>query len=168
MSDLLTHVLTAYVIVTVLSWRYERLTPPYVTVAMIGTLVPDLNRLEFVLPASSVESALGVPFDWNALHTLGGSVSVAVIGALLVPLAYRRRVFVLLCLGIGSHLALDALLVQPTVRSYAVLWPLTEYRPPTIELYRSTDRWPTAVAVVVATSVALETRRRNASNEMDE
>lgn len=165
MSDLLTHVLVAYVLVTVLSWKYGWITPPYVTVMMAGTTIPDLNRLELIVPASSIEAALGVPFAWNALHTLGGAVTVAAIGALLAPAAHRWRVFGLLCFGIGTHLALDAFLVQPTVHSYPILWPLTGYRPPTVELYRSTDRWPTATALVVATAVGLETRRRISRNE---
>lgn len=160
MADLLTHVLAAYVLATVLSWRWRWITPPYVTVAMAGAIVPDLNRIELFVPAAALEATFGVPVNWNALHTLGGSLLVVSIGALLVPATHRSRVFVLAFLGVLSHLTLDLLLIRSTAQSYAVLWPLTEYRPPTIGLYLSTDQWPAAIALVVAGIVALETRRR--------
>lgn len=162
MVDLLSRVLAAYILGTVLSWRLEWLTPPYVTVAMAGAIVPDLNRTELLVPAATFEAAFGMPFHWNAFHTFGGSLLIVLIEALLVPATHRRRVAVLSLLGVLSHLTLDLLLIQPTAQSYAVLWPLTSYRPPTVGLYRSTDRWPAVIALVVAGVVTLETQRRNA------
>lgn len=162
MADLLTHVLVTYVLATVLSWKLGWLTPPYATVAMAGATLPDLNRLELVVPAGTLGSVFGIPFHWGAFHTFGGSVLVVLIGTILVPDTQRGRVFGLLVLGVLSHLGLDLLLVQPTPRSYAALWPFIDYRPPTVGLYRSTDRWPAAIAVTVAGVVALITRRRNA------
>lgn len=153
MPDLLTHVLVAYSVATVLSWRFERLTPQYVTVAMAGAMAPDLSRVDLVLPAATIETALGIPFRWGAFHTLGGSLLVIAIGALFVPNQYRRQVFVLLCFGMLSHHALDLLLIKPSGHSYAVLWPLTQYHPPTPGIYLSTDRWPAVVSFLLAMGI---------------
>ncbi|ELY60740.1 metal-dependent hydrolase [Natronolimnohabitans innermongolicus] len=150
MADLLTHVLVAYVLATLLSWRYDWLTPPFVTVAMIGAAIPDLNRLDLVVPSETITAVTGVPFDWGAFHVLGGSLLAVAIGALLTAPPHRRRVAGLLLLGVASHHALDVLLIDATGYSYPVFWPLTDYQPPSGNLYLSTDRWPAAVSAVLA------------------
>ena len=92
-------------------------------------------------------------FSWGAFHTLGGTAFVVAIGALLVPRAYRVRVVSLLALGAFSHHALDLLLLNPSGNSYAVFFPLTQYHPPTPNLYLSTDRWPALVSGLLAAVV---------------
>lgn len=153
MPDLLTHVLVAYSLATALSFRYEWLTPQYVTVAMVGAIVPDLTKISILVPSAHVEALLGIPFDWGAIHTLGGSLVALLIGALLVSKTHRRRVFLLLVLGAASHLMLDAANVNASGYSYPVLWPLTTYQPPTPNLWLSSDRWPALVSGVVAAAV---------------
>ena len=159
MAELLTHVLVAYACATALSWRYEWLTPRYVTAVMAGAMIPDLNRIELIVPGALIEAALGIPFDWGALHTLGGSIVIVCIGALFVPVRYRRRVFLAALLGMLSHHALDLFLVGLSGHSYPVFWPLTQYNPPTPSLYLSSDRWPAAVSLLVAGGVWLADRR---------
>ena len=167
MPDLLTHALVMYSVATVASWRYEWITPSFVTIAMMGAMVPDMTKIRLVLPSPRVESLLGVPFDWFALHTLGGAAVSVLIGTVLVPRDHRTRVLGLLALGAASHLLLDALLVKPSGYSYAVFWPLSQYRPPTPGIYLSTDRWPAVVASAVAGVVWLRTRRRRTDREPD-
>lgn len=150
MAEWLTHILFAYVLATLLSRRYPWIIPQYKTLAMIGSFVPDLNRFELLVSEHTVEAVLGVPFSWSPLHFLSGSLVAAAIGALLVAPRYRARVFWLLALGVVSHHALDLLLISLSGHSYSVLWPLTQYAPPTPSLYLSTDRWPTVVALAVA------------------
>lgn len=162
MPDLLTHALVMYSVVMVASWRYEWLTPSFVTVAMMGAMIPDMTKIRLVLPSPRVESMLGIPFDWFALHTLGGAVVAVLIGTVLVPQDQRTRVLSLLALGAASHLLLDALLVNPSGHSYAVFWPLSQYHPPTPGLYLSTDRWPAIVSGAVAAVVWIRTRRLRA------
>ncbi|WP_255170945.1 metal-dependent hydrolase [Natrononativus amylolyticus] len=164
MAELLTHVLVAYACATALSWRYEWLTPRYVTVAMAAAMIPDLNRIGLLVPGAAVETVVGVPFDWGAMHTLGGSLLVVCLGALVVPARYRRRVFLVALLGMLSHHALDLLLVGLSGHSYLVLWPLTQYHPPTPSLYLSSDRWPALVALLVAAGVRFADRRRSESH----
>lgn len=153
MPDLLTHVLLAYVIATLLSMRSEWLTPQLVTIAMLGAMVPDFGKIYLVVSNSEVESLLGLPFDWLAIHKLGGALVAITIGAMLTSSDQRRRVFLLLTLGAGSHLFLDALLLTPSGYSYAIFWPLSTYHPPTPNLYLSSDRWPALVSGVAAVSV---------------
>jgi len=146
MPDILTHVLVGYILGTLLSSRYDWLTPEYVTLVMLGALTPDLTKIALLLPSERVELFLGVPFDWFALHTLGGNLAVLLLGALLVAPESRKRVFVLLALGAASHHSLDLLLFNPSGYSYPVLFPLTAYNPPAGQLYLSSDRWPALVA----------------------
>ena len=150
MPDVLTHVLAAYILATLLSFRYDWITPAMVTVAMLGAVVPDLTKISLVIPSSTIEAMLGVPFDWFAIHTVAGSVVAVAIGALLVGSEHRKRVFLLLLLGVLSHHFLDALLINPSGYSYALFFPVTSYHPPTPGLFLSSDRWPAIVSALLA------------------
>lgn len=86
MPDLLAHALIAYTICTLLSWRYGWITPTYVTVGMAGAFIPDLATIDLIVSGELVEEMLGIPFDWFALHTAGGTlVSIAIGGLLTAP-----------------------------------------------------------------------------------
>lgn len=161
MADLLTHVLVAYSLATLLSWRYAWVEPPFVTVAMAGAMIPDLSRLNLVVPVHRLTAAVGLPFDWGAFHVLGGSLLAVLIGTVLVPPGYRRRVGALLLLGVASHHALDLLLLNVSGYSYAVLWPLTWIHPPSPDLYRSSDRWPALCSAALAAVVWYARSRRS-------
>ena len=150
MADLLTHVLVAYAIGVLLSIRYDWISSEYVTIAMIGSLVPDLSRMELVISSGMMESAFGLSFSWGAFHTFGGSLIAIALGTLLVPARIRRRVFALLLVGVLSHHALDIVLMTPSGFTYDVLWPLTEHRPQAPDLYLSSDQWPVLIAFVLA------------------
>jgi hypothetical protein len=160
MPDLLAHALLAYSLATLCSWRFDWLTAPYVTVAMAGAFIPDITKIEIAVTSAQVETLLGLPFDWGALHTLGGSVVSLTVGVVLVSTAARRRVAVLLGVGAGSHLLADALLLTPSGRSYPLLWPLSDVHPPTPGLYLSTQFEPMFVAAALAAVVFVLTRRR--------
>jgi len=150
MPDLLTHALVGYVLAVAASYRYRWLTPPYVTVPMMGAFIPDLAKIRLLVPSWQVEGWLGVPFDWVGLHTLGGAFVAVLVGVVLVRTADRKRVFGLLAAGAGSHLVLDALLWFPSGRMKPVLWPLLTARPRFEGLFVSTARWPALVAAVLA------------------
>lgn len=150
MPDILTHALVAYILATTLSVRYAWLTPRWVTVVMVGAMIPDLTKIELLVPSLQVEALLGIPFAWHALQMLGGILVAVAIGVVLTSRSHRKRVFALLLLGALSHLFLDALLIKASGYSFAVFWPLTTYHPPTPGLYLSSDRWPALVAGSVA------------------
>lgn len=161
MPDLLTHALVAYVVCTLLSWRYEWLDAAYVTVGMAGAFVPDLAKVSLLLSSYEVRRLLGVPFDWMPLHTLGGVLASIGVGVAVVRHAERRRVAALLTLGAGTHLAADGFLRTPKGVVGPFLWPVWS-RPPRLPgLYLSTDPWPTLVAAVAAVAVSVATRYRS-------
>ncbi|AUG47225.1 metal-dependent hydrolase [Haloarcula taiwanensis] len=153
MPDLLSHAFIAFTICTLLSLRYNWLTGEYVTVGMAGAFIPDMAKIKLLVDAAAVEAALGIPFNWLGIHTLGGAFVAVLVGTVVVNRADRRRVFMLLSLGAVSHLLADSLLLKASGRSYEVLWPLTQYHPPTPGLYLSTDIWLTGVTGSVAVAV---------------
>lgn len=158
MTDLLAHALVAFALGRLLGTRYEWVTSPYVTAVMAGAFVPDLVKAKLLLPASSVETALGIPFDWMPLKAPAGVGVAVLIGVLVVAPRVRRRAGACLAVGAASHLLLDAMLLTPSGRqSVPTLWPLSQYHPPTPGLYLSTQAWPTVAAALLAVAVALAT-----------
>ena len=165
MAELFTHMLVGYVVAVVLSWRYEWITYPYVTLVMGAAILPDLNRTELVLPAATIETALGVPWSWTPLHRVSGTFLVVCFGALLAPKRLRRRVFALLVIGATSHYALDLLLYKPPGLVGPFFWPITDYRFALEGFYLSSDRWPALVMTPVAAVVWFLDRRRAGVND---
>ncbi|TMT87031.1 metal-dependent hydrolase [Haloterrigena sp. H1] len=161
MPDVLTHVLVSYTLGMLLSVRYAWLRPAHVTLVMAGALVPDLMKIQLLVPDEFVAWVLGVPFTWSPIHTLVGSALIIGLGGLFVAPAQRPRTVALLAVGAGSHHALDLLLVTASGEAYAIFWPLLDYRPPAGDLYLSSDRWPAVVAGVSALCVWLVARRRD-------
>ncbi|WP_312911155.1 metal-dependent hydrolase [Natronosalvus caseinilyticus] len=168
MADLLTHLLVGYSIGTLLSLRYERLRPAHVSLVMVGAASPDLNRIELVASDGFVAGVFGLPFSWEPLHTLVGSALVTGLLVLLVAPDHRKRVLALVAVGVVSHHLLDILLITPTGQSYAVFWPILEYRIPSGDLYQSTDRWPVLASGSCATLLwAVRRRRDSAASESE-
>jgi hypothetical protein len=159
MPDLLSHTFIAFTIVTLLRVRYDWLTPQYVTVGMAGAFIPDIAKIDLVLDSTVVAAMLDTPFSWFGIHTLGGALVAVLVGVVAVSSDERTRVLGLLSVGAASHLLADALLLKASGRSYAVLYPLTQYHPPTPGLYLSTDPWPSLLTGGVALGVWLAVRR---------
>lgn len=150
MADILTHVLMAYIAAKLLSVRYDWITTPYLTAAMLGGIIPDINKLELVIPADTIEAAIGLPFSWDGLHRLGGvAVSIGIVGY-LVPRTYRQRLLAMLALGAGLHLVADAFAGSGVGPSYDLLWPLTAWEPIVPQLYLSSDMRVAPLFVVLA------------------
>lgn len=160
MAELLTHVLVAYVVLTVAGWRVDWLTPRWIALGTLGALLPDLNQLGRLLSGPAIERLLGVPFAYGALHTVGG---VALLAGLLAFLfAERRRAFTVLAAGGLSHLLLDALKIHADGRSGTWLYPLTWWRHPAPDLYVSADPRVLATALVCALAVFVADRHLSA------
>ena len=168
MPDVLTHVLWGYSIGMVLSFRYDWLDARFVTIVMLGALLPDLTKISIVIESDVVEHALGIPFSWSAIHRLGGVVVACAIGALLAGNGYRKLVFCLLSIGAVSHLILDGLLINASGYSYDIFWPLATYHFPTPNLFVSSDRWPAIVSGVLAAGVWVAKRRLDSSSTTDQ
>lgn len=158
MAELLSHVLVAYALATVASWRWKRLTGPWIAVAMIGALLPDLNRVGLLVTDAAIEATLGTTFGIDAIHTLGGVIALASVGAMVVA-DHHRRVFALLLAGALSHLLVDGLKVYADGDAGVWFYPFAWYRHPTPNLYVSSDPAVLIAAVLVAIGVTVLDRR---------
>lgn len=158
MADLLTHVLVAYALGTVASWRLEWLSKRWIAVAMVGAVLPDLNRIGLFVTDPTIEGVLGVPFALDALQTLGGLLVLAGIGTLAFD-RYRGRAYGLLLAGGLSHLLLDAVKRYADGQAGTWLFPVTWYRHPTPNLYVSSDPAVLLVAISIAFAIWVIDRR---------
>ncbi len=150
MADLMTHVLVGYTVGMVLSWKYEWVTPPYITGLMAGATLPDVIRVRILLDSNAIESFLGIPFSWSPLHT-----AVGVFLSLLILTSFftgrrAKRIFLLIGLGALSHLILDSLLISASGFSYPLFWPLYSQHLPAGGLYLSSDMYPAVAAAFTA------------------
>jgi membrane-bound metal-dependent hydrolase YbcI (DUF457 family) len=161
MPDLLTHVLAVYVAVRVAPWLgpWPRVADRWLSVAAVGTVVPDLAKLYLVVDADAVAAAIGAPVRWSALHTFGPAAAVAGLGALCVARGYRTVAAGWLLCGVCLHLLLDLTVVRVAGVAPPYLFPLTWWEPPSANLLLSSDPWPVVVAVAVAGGVWAVDRR---------
>lgn len=167
MAELLSHVLLAYACFTVASWRLEWLTKRWVAVGTVGAILPDLNRIGLFVTDAAIESAIGVPFDVDAVHTLGGAIVLSGIGALAVTRAHGRA-FLVLFAGALSHLLVDALKVYADGAAAAWLYPFAWYRHPSPNLYVSSDPAVLLVSVGVAALVWIVDRHRGEGTAVED
>lgn len=151
MAEVLTHVLVAYVVFTIASWWSNRIEPQWVVVAMVGAILPDLDQLDLVLDADTITTALGIPFGWGALHTIGGVMLLSGIGALLFTTRRQQVMAFLMLLGGGiTHLALDAVKAWGDGYNGVYLYPFSWWRNPTPGWYVSADRWVLVLTAILA------------------
>ena len=156
MADLLTHVLAAYVLLTVAGWRIGWLEPRWVVVGMGGAAIPDLVKVERLVDEGVIQSVLGVPFEYDPVSSLAGVLVIA--GAITLFFGQeRRRVYALLAAGGLLSLVLDGLRVYVDGAADFWLYPLW-WRPPTPSLYVTADARVVVVAVAVAAVVAVVDR----------
>ncbi|MFB6308597.1 MAG: hypothetical protein ABEH35_04635 [Haloarculaceae archaeon] len=159
MAELLTHVLVPYILLTVAGWVRGEIDDRWIAVAMGGAAIPDLVKVRLIVDPDMIEQALGIPFTFNHISTLGGVLLIA--GIITVAFARRhwRRVYAFLIVGGLSSLVLDGMRVYADGRANLWLYPfLPAYRPPTPNLYVTSDPRVPVVAVLVSIVVLLVDR----------
>lgn len=159
MPDLLTHVLLAYVGCTVLVHR-GLLRKRHVPVGMIGAAIPDLTKLYLLIDLDPLEAMFGVPLDWRALHTLGASLVLVAMGALLFRSEDRRTVFALFTGGATLHLFLDSFVIRADGIAPPYLYPFTWWQWPAGNLFLSSDPWLSVIAVGLTAGTLFFVRSR--------
>lgn len=155
MADLLSHVLIVYALLTVVSWKVERVTSKWIAVAMGGAAIPDLTKAHILLKSFVIEETVGIPFDYSAVSTVGGVVLVAAVLTVAFDRDHWRRVYGYLLLGGTTSLVVDGLRVFADGRSTPWLFPLTWWEPPTPSLYVSSDVRVAAITILTALAVFL-------------
>lgn len=158
MADLLSHVLVAYTVLTVLGWRVGWIGRRWVIVGMGGAAIPDLVKIGLVVEDAVVQGVLGVPFSWSSLGSLWGLLFIGCAVTLMFPRDLRRRAVFALLLGGGSSLVLDGMRMFADGRGGFWLYPLW-WRPPTPNLYVSADWRVLVMAMTVALGVSRMDRR---------
>lgn len=164
MAEWLSHVLLAYAAFTVASWQIEWLDQRWVAVGVVGSILPDLSRLNLLVDNDTMTALLGVPFEWGGLHTLGGSILLAGVGALLFEGRRQQyRAFGLLVAGAFSHLIVDLpqKYADGQLLTNLYLFPVSSWRGPTPGWYVSADRWVAVLSLGVALVVYLADRYRS-------
>ena len=119
---------------------------------MVGSILPDLNRVTLVVTNRTLEAFLGVPFDIDALSTLGGTVLLAGIGSMVVTNQHRRT-FAALLAGALSHHFIDGVKAYADGAAGTWLYPIIWARHPTPSLYVSSDPAVLTVAISVTVTV---------------
>lgn len=159
MADLLTHVLVAYVVLTVASWRVD-VPRRWVVVAICGAAMPDLVKAKVVFfDLLGVRSVFGVELAFAGFNRLGGVLLMA--GAVAAFFGSRwRRAYAFVAFGGLSSLLVDGLRVYADGRADFYLYPLTWWRPPTPSLYVTSDPRVLVTALTVSVAVFLADRYR--------
>ena len=160
MADLLTHVLVPFVLLTPASWRFDRLSKRWIVLTMAGAAIPDLVKIDNVLDEGLIQTALGVPFSYDPISTLGGVLVIARAITLCFG-TERRRVYAVLVFGGLTSLVLDGLRVFVDGQANFWLYPFVWWRPPTPSLYVTSDPGVLVVALAASTLVFLLDRYRN-------
>lgn len=158
MADLLSHALVGFGIFTIASWFVSWIDVRWITVGMVGAILPDLNRVGVFVPEGLITDLIGLPFDTGAVHSIGGIVLLAGIGALFFGgRVHQRRAFLLLLAGAITHLLVDLpqRYADGLMLTNRYLFPVTTHRFPTPGWYISADRWVLGVAVAFAVVVYL-------------
>jgi hypothetical protein len=155
-TDLLTHVLVAYALATLLARRTDRLDARHVPLATVGAVVPDAAKLHLLL--GDTTTLFGTELSWYALQTVGGIAALVGLCALAVERAERRAAALALAGGATVHLLLDLGVTRVDGRAPPYLYPLTWWGVPSPGLYLSSDPWPSLAALALAGAVAVAPR----------
>jgi hypothetical protein len=152
MADLLTHILVAYILLTVASWKIAWLTNRWIVIGMAGAAIPDLVKVSIVVDTDTISALLGMPFSYSPISSLGG---VLLISAMITVFfeTNRRRVYSLLVAGGVSALVVDGLRVFADGHSGFWLYPFAWWRPPTPSLYVTSDLPVLFLALVVSLGI---------------
>jgi hypothetical protein len=151
MPDLLSHTLFGYAGI-VLASRWFSISRAKITAFLFGAVLPDVSKVGLFFNDDFLEAAVGGPIDFLGWHTLLGVTLSICIALLLVDDDFRLVTATIVAAGAVGHILLDMLLRTASgLAPYALLWPISGYRPPTPGLYLSGDLEVLIAAIVVAT-----------------
>lgn len=104
MPDWIVHLGVAYIICTVLSYRYKIFDTPNTVLVMVGSVIPDLVKLGIIT------DLLGYglwDYLWPIHLPIGGFIIAGIISLLMKD---KKTAFLLLAMGVVLHFLMDLLL----------------------------------------------------------
>lgn len=106
MPDWITHIAAAYILCTILGFKYKQFNPPTTAIVMVGALIPDIYKIGIVAAffGFSIDDYIA------PLHLPIGSVVIG--GMISLFFQDKKMIFLFLALGIATHYALDLLLTS--------------------------------------------------------
>lgn len=147
MPDWLTHIVVAWTLCTILSFKWKAFNTQNTVIVMVGALIPDLYKLQ--IPISYFHVYLGnviTPF-----HLPVGALIIAGIFSLFFK--DRKMIFLFLSLGVATHFLLDMLLVN-LGGGMQLLYPFS-WNGFALDVISPSDYYITIVALLLAFAVYL-------------
>jgi hypothetical protein len=152
MPDWITHIAVAYIICTLLSFRYPAFNTPNTVLALVGAVIPDFVKMGLIADLLG----FGV---WDYLwpiHLPVGSFIIAGIISLLFK--DKKTAFLFLSLGVVIHFALDLLLYNVS-GGIALFFPLY-WGAWQMDLFTTENLYVTLMALITAFLVFIIKNRR--------
>lgn len=150
MPDWISHIAAAYILCTLLGFRYRQFNTANTVLAMIGAVLPDVVKLGLIFEFFGYDL-----FDriW-AVHLPVGSVIIA--GMVSLFFQDKRTAFLFLVLGLTTHFVLDLLLYNVS-GGIALLFPFYwgQYQ---LDLITTDNYYVTLVFLLLALTVYLISR----------
>ncbi len=147
MPDWLTHITVAWIVCTVLGFKFQAFKQPYIAICMVGALIPDIVKISILLNYFNLYTF----YLLAAIHTPAGSIIIASIISLLFK--EKKLILGFLVLGIGTHYFMDLLLNDINSEIY-LFYPFS-WSYWQLGLFSNTDYLITIVSLITALIVYL-------------
>lgn len=106
MPDWITHIVVAWTLCTLLSFKFKQFNNENIVIVLIGALIPDIFKINMPLNILGIHTSTFIA----PIHMPIGSLIIAAIISLFFN--EKKMTFIFLVLGISTHFALDLLLIN--------------------------------------------------------
>lgn len=142
MPDWVTHIVVAWTLCRILSFKYNEFDAANTMIVITGALIPDFSKIIMVLKVFGMDLSEYL----SVIHIPTGSVIVAGMLSMLFP--DKKKTFLFLGLGIVTHYSLDMILEHVSGGIY-LLFPFSWFQWQ-FEITNSSDYWLTLLSLCVA------------------
>lgn len=142
MPDWVTHIVVAWILCRILSFKYNEFDAANTMIVITGALIPDFSKIIMVLKVFGMDLSEYL----SVIHIPTGSVIVAGMLSMLFP--DKKKTFLFLGLGIATHYSLDMILEHVSGGIY-LLFPFSWFQWQ-FEITNSSDYWLTLLSLCVA------------------
>lgn len=142
MPDWVTHIVVAWTLCRILSFKYNEFDAANTMIVITGALIPDFSKIIMVLKVFGMDLSEYL----SVIHIPTGSVIVAGMLSMLFP--DKKKTFLFLGLGIATHYSLDMILEHVSGGIY-LLFPFSWFQWQ-FEITNSSDYWLTLLSLCVA------------------